>query len=50
MSAVTSGVSSVINMLGTALTFVTDQPLLLALILLPLAGGLLGIIFAMFRK
>lgn len=50
METVTSAVTSVFTMLGSAYDFIIGKPLLLLLFALPLVGGIVALISGIFRR
>lgn len=50
METVVSTVSSILTMFGTVFTFITGQPLLLVMCVLPIVGGIIYLITSIFRK
>lgn len=50
MDALNNTVGKIFDWLGLAFTFITDHPLLLALVAVPLVLGLLGGLVAVFRR
>lgn len=50
MAEITSTVSSIFTMLGSGYEFLMAHPLLMALAVLHLVGGVVGIVLAIFRR
>lgn len=50
MEVVTSAVSSLFTMLGSAYDFITDKPLLLFICAIPLVGSIVALITSIFRR
>lgn len=50
MEMVTSTVSSIFTMLGSAYDFIVGKPILLAMVVIPLVGGIVALISSIFRR